>query len=145
MKLCNLELTLSNPSDQEIFITSQQPDNFSQVFVTRISHHYYKIFISCCVTESINHDWRRTKKSGHWHDPGCHRCTKRWNMKSMKLVILHEKRLQTMLWHQNSRVNSHQRWKQTRFLICFHLWCELTTTLTVTEWQVSSNSWKVLN
>ena len=23
-------------------------------------------------------------------------------------------------------VNSHQRWKQTRNRVCFHLWCELT-------------------
>ena len=29
-----------------------------------------------------------------------------------------------MLWHHNARVNSHQRWKQTRFRVCFHLWCE---------------------
>ena len=48
-------------------------------------------------------------------------------MKSMKLVILlhfiswKKKRLQTMLWHHNARVNSHQRWKQMRFRICFHL------------------------
>ena len=67
------------------------------------------------------------------------------NMNSMKLVIpLHfiswKKRLQTMLWHHNARVNSHQRWKQTRFRICFHLWCELTITMNVTEWQVSWNS-----
>ena len=26
-------------------------------------------------------------------------------------------------------VNSHQRWKQTRFHVCFHLWCELTLAL----------------
>ena len=26
-------------------------------------------------------------------------------------------------------VNSHQRWKQTRFRVCFHLWCELTLAL----------------
>ena len=45
-----------------------------------------------------------------------------------------------MLWHLNARVNSHQRWKQTRFRVCFHLWCELTSTLNVTEWQVSWNS-----
>ena len=38
-------------------------------------------------------------------------------------------------------VNSHQRWKQTRFRVCFHLWCELTTTMNITEWQVSWNSW----
>ena len=37
-------------------------------------------------------------------------------------------------------VNSHQRWKQTRFHICFHLRCELTTTMNVTVWQVSWNS-----
>ena len=34
-----------------------------------------------------------------------------------------------MLWHHNARVNSHQRWKQTRFRICFHLWCESTSTM----------------
>ena len=57
-----------------------------------------------------------------------------------------------MLWHHNARVNSHQRWKQTRFRACFHLWCELTITMNVTEWQVSWNScntinkqWKYLN
>ena len=51
-------------------------------------------------------------------------------------------------------VNSHQRWKQTRNRVCFHLWCELTLALwchsivwspffmkwDVTEWQVSWNS-----
>ena len=37
-------------------------------------------------------------------------------------------------------VNSHQRWKQTRFRVCFHLWYELTSTMNVTEWQVSWNS-----
>ena len=52
-------------------------------------------------------------------------------------LLFHEKRLQTMLWHHNARVNSHQRWKQTRF-VCFHLWCELTSTLNATE--VSWNS-----
>ena len=31
-----------------------------------------------------------------------------------------------MLWHHNARVNSHQRWKQTRLRVCFHLWCKLT-------------------
>ena len=46
-----------------------------------------------------------------------------------------------MLWHHDTRVNSHQRWKQTRFRVCFHLWCELTSTMDVTEWQVSWNSW----
>ena len=48
----------------------------------------------------------------------------------------HETCLQTMLWHYNARVNSHQRWKQTRFRVCFHLWCELTSTMNVPEWQV---------
>ena len=52
----------------------------------------------------------------------------------------HEFQLQTMLWHLNARVNSHQRWKQTRFRVCFHLWCELTSTINATEWQVSWNS-----
>ena len=46
-----------------------------------------------------------------------------------------------MLWHLNARVNSHQRWKQTRFRVCFHLWCELTNTMNVTEWRMSWNSW----
>ena len=54
-------------------------------------------------------------------------------MNSMKLFIsLHffkKKRLQTMLWHHNVRVNAHQRWKQTRNRVCFHLWCELTLAL----------------
>ena len=54
-----------------------------------------------------------------------------------------KKRLQTMLWHHYARVNSHQRWKQTRFRVCFHLWCELTSTMKVTEWQVSWNSWRM--
>ena len=49
-----------------------------------------------------------------------------------------------MLWHYNGRVNSHQRWKQTRFRVCFHLWCELTSIMNVTEWQVSWNSCKPL-
>ena len=48
-----------------------------------------------------------------------------------------------MLWHHYARVNSHQRWKQTRFRVCFHLWCELTSTMSVTEWQVSWNSYIV--
>ena len=49
-----------------------------------------------------------------------------------------------MLWYHNARVNSHQRWKQTRFRVCFHLWCELTRTTNVTEWQVSWNSYQGL-
>ena len=48
----------------------------------------------------------------------------------------------TMLWHHNARVNSQQRWKQKRFRICFHLWCELTNTMNVTERRVSLNSCK---
>ena len=43
------------------------------------------------------------------------------------------------MWHNNARVNSHQRWKQTWFRVCFHLWCELTSTMNVTEWQVPWN------
>ena len=54
------------------------------------------------------------------------------NMNSMKLVIP----LHWLYW-----VNSNQRWKQTRFSVCFHPWCELTSTMNVTEWQVSWNSW----
>ena len=59
-----------------------------------------------------------------------------------------------MLFHHNARVNSHQRWKQTRFRICFHLWHELTLVLwchsivwslfflnyNAIEWQISWNS-----
>ena len=66
-----------------------------------------------------------------------------WNL-SFLYILLHENRLQMMLWHHNTRVNSHQRWKQTRFRVCFHLWCELTSTMNVTEWQVSWNSWRFL-
>ena len=62
-----------------------------------------------------------------------------WNL-SFRYILFHEKRLQMMLWLHNTRVNSHQRWKQTRFRVCFHLWCELTSTMNVTEWQVSWNS-----
>ena len=56
-----------------------------------------------------------------------------WNL-SFRYILFHEKCLQTMLWHHNARVNSHQRWKQTRFRVCFHLWCELTSTMNVTQW-----------
>ena len=51
-----------------------------------------------------------------------------WNL-SFRYILFHEKRLQTMLWHHDTGVNSHQRWKQTRFRVCFHLWCELTITM----------------
>ena len=64
-----------------------------------------------------------------------------WNL-SFRYIPFHEERLQMMLWHHKARVNSHQRWKQTRFRVCFHLWCELTSTMNVTEWQVSWNSWQ---
>ena len=63
-----------------------------------------------------------------------------WNL-SFRYSLFHEKRLQTMQWHQNARVYSHQRWQQMRFCVSFHLWCELTSTMNVTEWQVSWNSW----
>ena len=66
-----------------------------------------------------------------------------WNL-SFRYILFQEKRLQTMLWHHNARVNSHQRWKQMRLRICFHLWCELTSTMNVTEWQFSWNSCNVL-
>ena len=54
-----------------------------------------------------------------------------WKL-SFHYILFHEKILLTMLWHHNVRVNSHQRWKQTRFRVCFHLWCELTITMNVT-------------
>ena len=63
-----------------------------------------------------------------------------WKL-SFRYILFHEKRLLTMLWHRHARVNSHQRWKQTRFRVCFHLWCELTSTINVTEWQISWNLW----
>ena len=40
-----------------------------------------------------------------WNDETCH---------SVTFIVL---------------VNSHQRWKQTRNRVCFHLWCELTLAL----------------
>ena len=67
-----------------------------------------------------------------------------WNL-SFRYILFHEKRLWTMLWERNARVNSHQRWKQTRFRVCFHLWCELTSTMNVMEWEVSWNSCIVNN
>ena len=51
-----------------------------------------------------------------------------WNL-SFSYILFHEKRLQTTLWHLIARVNSHQRWKQTRNRVYFHLWCELTSTM----------------
>ena len=63
-----------------------------------------------------------------------------WNL-SFCYILFHEERLQMMLWYHNIRVNSHQRLKQTRFRVCFHLWCKLTSTMNVTERQVSWNSW----
>ena len=65
-----------------------------------------------------------------------------WNL-SFHYKSFHEKRHQTMQWHHKARVNSHQRWKQKQFRICFHLWCELTSTMNVTAWQVSWNSCNV--
>ena len=44
---------------------------------------------------------------------------------SFHYILFLEKRLQAMLWHHHTGVNSLQRWKQTRF----HLWCELTSTM----------------
>ena len=38
-----------------------------------------------------------------------------------------------MLWCNDAKVNSHQRWKQTRIRVCFHLWCELTSTMSTSE------------
>ena len=67
-----------------------------------------------------------------------------WNL-SFHYILFHEKGLQTMLWHHNARVNSHQRWKQTQFPVCFHLWCKLTSAMNVTEWQVSWNSCRMLH
>ena len=62
-----------------------------------------------------------------------------WNL-LFRYILFRQKRLRALLWHHNARVNSHQRWKQTWFRVCFHLWCELTSTMNVTEWQVSWNS-----
>ena len=51
-----------------------------------------------------------------------------WNL-SFHYILFFEKRIQMMLWHHNARVNSYQRWKQTRIRVCFHLWCELTNAM----------------
>ena len=59
------------------------------------------------------------------------------------VTLYFKKRLQTMLWHLNARVNSHRRWKQMRFRVCFYLWCELTSAMNIMKWQVSSNSCSV--
>ena len=40
-----------------------------------------------------------------------------WNLIVISLHLFHEKRLQTMLWHHNVRVNSHERWKQTHLMV----------------------------
>ena len=69
-------------------------------------------------------------------------------MNTMKLVIL----LHFVSWKKtpNDVVTPQRqsqftpRWKQTRFRLCFHLWCELTSTMNVTEWQVSWNSRSML-
>ena len=75
---------------------------------------------------------------GH-HEPKCITWNA-WNL-SFCYILFDDKILQTMLWHPNARVNSHQRWKQTRFRVYFHLWCELTNRMNVTEWPISWNSW----
>ena len=78
-----------------------------------------------------------TCQTVHWKESSAHAnqgfCTWiPWKL-SFGYISFHEKRLQTMLWDHNARVNSHQRWKQTRFRVCFHLWCELTSTMNVKE------------
>ena len=82
---------------------------------------YCPLFIGRCTlspTETIYH--HRKNKLVHEFHEACH---------SVTFIVL---------------VNSHQRWKQTRFRVCFHLWCELTSTMNVTEWQVSWNScWEI--
>ena len=91
---------------------------------------------NCCMIISLSLQGISYKKqltsTKHEFRETCHSIT----------FLINKKRLQTMLWHHYVRVNSHQRWKQTRFRVCFHLWCELTITMNVTEWQISWNSWK---
>ena len=60
------------------------------------------------------------------------------SMNSMKFrfILFLKNTLQTILWRHNAKVNSHQRWKQTRIRVCFHLWCELTRTMNMMELQL---------
>ena len=53
--------------------------------------------------------WSHQQGVNHPHEfhETCHSVT----------FLFHEKRLQRMLWHHNARVNSHQRWKQMRFIL----------------------------
>ena len=55
-------------------------------------------------------------------------------------IFLSPKIHQTMLWSHNARVNSHQRWKQTRNRVCFHLWCELTSTMSAMHFLLISEN-----
>ena len=64
-----------------------------------------------------------------------------WNL-SVHYISFHVKILQTMLWHHSARAIHTKDESKLRFSVCFHLWCELTTTMNVTEWQVSWNSYK---
>ena len=60
-------------------------------------------------------------------------------MNSMKFIIP----LHYISWKKktpNDAVTPQCQSQFTRFRVCFHLWCELTTTMNVTEWQVSWNS-----
>ena len=123
----------------------------------RSSKRQYFLIAEVCRDESGQSGSRRATKvhraesTAKWAPPSEHRQHHTdwpslhykwipWNL-SFPYILFHAKRLQTMLWHLNARVNSHQKWKQTRFRVCFHLWCELTSTMNVTEWQVSWNSW----
>ena len=49
------------------------------------------------------------------------------------MFVCLQKRDQTMMWHHDARVNLHQGWKQTRIRVCFHLWGELTSTMSTID------------
>ena len=106
-------------------------DSAEPVLNNRIFFDVYLVMY-CLTFFSIHDCFHRAIFCTHEFHEFCH---------SVTLYFLKKKGLQMMLWHHNTRINSHQRWKQMRFRICFHLWCEMTITMNVTEWQVSWNSW----
>ena len=59
----------------------------------------YMVYSCTCVLLCI----LRQFAGGSWHYTWIP-----WNL-SFRYILFHEKRLQTMLWHHNARVNSHQR------------------------------------
>ena len=114
------------------------------LFSRSASHFYMLLQISWWHNQAFLDGWLKLFKRefcNHCYTNSSQEGKRLISMTSIPLNFIWWKRLQTMLWHHNAGVNSHRRWKQTRFRVCFHLWCELTSTMKVTEWQVSWNSW----